>query len=94
MSDIGADVFAEREVVRRAAWSKDDLSDERDDCSLLMPAGRFFLVFGVWLLSQWTYCSVVLGLVNGWQVFLFRLRVTSRKLMVCLLASMLIRNPL
>ena len=37
------------------------------------------------MLSRWTYCSVV---------FLFKLKVTSKKLMVCLLASMVIRSPL
>ena len=49
-----------------AAWSKDALSDERDDSRLLMPAGMFFVVVGGWLLSQWTYCGVVLGFVKGW----------------------------
>ena len=73
-----------------AAWSKDALSNERDDRRLLMPAGRFFVVIGGWLLSRWTYYSVVLGCVKDWEVFLFRLKVT---LMVCLLASMEIRNP-
>ena len=43
------------------AWSNDALSDERDDSRLLMPAG----MFGGWLLSRWTYCSVVLGFVKG-----------------------------
>ena len=32
------------------AWSKDALSDERDDSRLLMPAGMFFVVIGGWLL--------------------------------------------
>ena len=49
-----------------AAWSKDALSDERDDSRLLMPADMFFVVVGGWLLSQWTYCGVVLGFVKGW----------------------------
>ena len=48
-----------------AARSKDALSDERDDSRLLMPAGMFFVVVGGWLLSQWTYCGVVLGFVKG-----------------------------
>ena len=48
-----------------AAWSKDALSDERDDSRLLMPTGMFFVVVGGWLLSQWTYCGVVLGFVKG-----------------------------
>ena len=47
------------------AWSNDALSDERDDSRLLMPAGMFFVVIGGWLLSRWTYCSVVLGFVKG-----------------------------
>ena len=46
------------------AWSSDALS-ERDDSRLLMPAGKFFVVIGGWLLSRWTYCSVVLGFVKG-----------------------------
>ena len=29
-----------------AAWSKDALSDDRDDSRLLMPAGMFFMVIG------------------------------------------------
>ena len=45
------------------AWSNDALSDERDDSHLLMPAGMFFVVIGGWLLSRWTYCSVVVGAV-------------------------------
>ena len=45
-----------------AAWSKDALSD---GSRLLMPAGMFFVVVGGWLLSQWTYCGVVLGFVKG-----------------------------
>ena len=49
-----------------AAWSKDALSDERDDSRLLMPADMFFVVVGGWLLSQWMYCGVVLGFVKGW----------------------------
>lgn len=77
-----------------APWSKDVLSDEREDSRLLMPVGRFFVVFGVRFLSRWTYCSAVLGLLQDWQMFLFRLKVTSRKFMVCLLASMVILNPL
>ena len=36
----------------RAAWSKDVLSEERDDSRLLMPVGMFFVVVGGWLLSQ------------------------------------------
>ena len=32
--------------------------------------------------------------MKSWQVLLFKLKVTSRKLMVCLLASMVIRSPL
>jgi len=36
----------------RAAWSKDALSDDRDDRRLLMLAGMFFVVIGGWLLSQ------------------------------------------
>ena len=47
-----------------AAWSKDTLSDDRDDSRLLIPAGIFFVVMGGWLLSRWTYCSVVFGFVN------------------------------
>ena len=35
-----------------AAWSKDALSDDRDDSRLLMPAGMFFMVIGGWLLSR------------------------------------------
>ena len=38
--------------VSRAAWSKDALSDDRDDSRLLMPAGMFFVVIGGWLLSR------------------------------------------
>ena len=49
-----------------AAWSNDALSDERDDSRLLMPAAKFLVVIGGWLLSRWTYCSVVLGFVKGW----------------------------
>ena len=49
-----------------AAWSKDALSDERDDSLLLKPAGMFFVVVGGWLLSQRTHRSVVLGFVKGW----------------------------
>ena len=48
-----------------AAWSKDALSDDRDDSRLLMPAGMFFVVMGGWLLSRSTYCSEVFGFVNG-----------------------------
>ena len=51
------------------------------------------MVVGGWLLSPWTYCNVVLGFVKGWKVFLFSLKVTSKKRMVCLLASMVIRCP-
>ena len=46
-------------------WLKDALSDERNDSLLLMPAFMLFEVGG-WLLSRWTYCSVVLGFVTGW----------------------------
>ena len=49
-----------------AAWSKDALSDDRDDSRLLIPAGMFFVVMGGWLLSRWTYCSEVFGFLNGW----------------------------
>ena len=45
-----------------AAWSKDALSDNRDDSRLLMPAGMFLVVIGGWLLSRWTYCSEVFRL--------------------------------
>ena len=38
--------------VRCLAWSKDALSDDRDDSRLLMPAGMFFMVIGGWLLSR------------------------------------------
>ena len=48
-----------------AAWSKDALSDDRDDSRLLVPAGMFLVVIGGWLLSRWTYCSEVFGFVNG-----------------------------
>ena len=48
------------------ARSKDALSDERDDSHLLMLTGMFFVVIGGWFLSQWTYSSVVFGLVKGW----------------------------
>ena len=46
-----------------AAWSYEALSDERCEGRLLTPAGMFFVVLGWWLLSRWTYCSVVLGFV-------------------------------
>ena len=78
------------------AWSNDALSDERDDDRLLMPVGIFFVVIGGWLLSRWTDCSVVLGFVKGRWVLLLRFKVTSRKLrqlMICLLASIVIRSP-
>ena len=35
-----------------AAWSKDTLSDDRDDSRLLMPVGMFFMAIGGWLLSR------------------------------------------
>ena len=44
--------FVECFLVWRAAWSKDTLSDDRDDSRLLMPAGMFFMVIGRWLLSR------------------------------------------
>ena len=59
-----------------------------------MPAGIFFVVIGGWLLSRWTYSSSAFGLVNGRYVFWLRLNVTSRKLITCLLASMVMRSPL
>ena len=59
-----------------------------------MPAGMFFVVIGGWLLSRWTHCSEVFGFVNGCKVLWLRLNVTSRKLIICLLASMVMRNPL
>ena len=59
-----------------------------------MPAGVFFVVIGGWLLSRWTYSSSAFGLVNGRYVFWLRLNVTSRKLIICLLASMAMRSPL
>ena len=37
---------------------------------------------------------MVSGFVYGWKVPFFRLRVTSRKLMICLLASIVMRSPL
>ena len=52
-----------------------------------MPAGIFFVAIGGWLLSRWTYSSSAFGLVNGRYVFWLRLNVTSRKLIICLLAS-------
>ena len=58
-----------------------------------MPAGIFFVVIGGWLLSRWTYSSSAFGLVNGRYVFWLRLNVTSRKLIICLLASMVMRSP-
>ena len=60
---------------------------------LLMPAGMSFVVIGAWM-PRWTYRSVVYGFVKGCWVFLFSLKVTSKKLMVCLLASMVIRSSL
>ena len=45
------------------AWSKNALSDERDDSLSFMPAGMFFVVVGGWFLSWWTYFSVSLGVV-------------------------------
>ena len=57
--------FVECFLVWGVAWSNDALSDERDDSRLLMPAGMFFVVIGGWLLSRWTYYSVVLGFVKG-----------------------------
>ena len=59
-----------------------------------MLAGIFFVVIGGWLLSRWTYSSSAFGLVNGPCVFWLRLNVTSRKLIICLLASMVMRSPL
>ena len=50
---------------RGTAWSKDALSEDRDERHLLMLAGMFFVVMGGWLLSQWTHCSSVFGLVKG-----------------------------
>ena len=47
------------------AWSKDALSEDRDERCLLMPAGMFFVVMGGSLLSRWTYCNSVFGLVKG-----------------------------
>ena len=49
-----------------AAWSKDALSDERVESRLFMPAGMFLVIDCGWLLSRWTYRSVVLGFVKGW----------------------------
>ena len=46
------------------AWSKNALSDERDDSLSFMPAGMFFVVVGGWFLSWWTYFSVVLSFVK------------------------------
>ena len=57
--------FVECFLVWGGAWSNDALSDERDDSRLLMPAGMFFVVIGGWLLSRWTYYSVVLRFVKG-----------------------------
>ena len=54
----------------------------------------FFVVMRGWLLSRWKYCSKVFGFVNGWQALWLRLNVTSRKLITCLLASMVMRSPL
>ena len=39
-------------VLQGVAWSKDALSDDKDDSRLLMPAGMFFVVIGGWLLSR------------------------------------------
>ena len=44
--------FVECFLVWRAAWSKDALSDDRDDSRLLMPVGMFFMAIGGWLLSR------------------------------------------
>ena len=46
------------------------------------------------MVALWKYCSKVFGFVNGWQALWLRLNVTSRKLITCLLASMVMRSPL
>ena len=63
------------------------------ECFLVGGRG-LVVVIGGWLLSWWTYCNVVLGFVYGWKVLRLRLNVTSRKLITCLLASMVMRKPL
>jgi len=60
-----ARAFVEGFLVCVMAWSNDALSDNRNDSSLLMPAGVFFVVIGGWLLPRWTNCSVVLGFAKG-----------------------------
>ena len=64
------------------------------DESQMIPAGIFFTMIGGWLLLQWMYCSLVLGFMYGWYVFLVRLNVTSTKFVIYLLASMVIHSPL
>ena len=71
-----------------------DLSDISVERRLFMPAGIFFVIAGGWLLSRWTYCSVVFGFIYGWNVFWVRLSVISRKFTVCLFASIVILSPL
>jgi len=46
-----------------AALSNEAWSNERAESRLLMLAGMFFVVIGGLLLSQFTYCNVVLGFV-------------------------------
>lgn len=57
--------FVECFLVWGDGWSKDALSEDRDERRLLMPARMFFVVMGGWLLSRWTYCNSVFGLVKG-----------------------------
>ena len=44
--------FVECFLVWGTAWSKDALSEDRDERRLLMLVGRFFVVMGGWLLSM------------------------------------------
>ena len=76
------------------ASSKNFWLDEMLVSRLLMLSGMFFSSAGGWLPCRWTYRTLLLGFMKGLEDPLGRSRVTSRKFMVFLFASMVILRPL
>ena len=65
------------------------MSDKR----LLIPAGRFLMMLGRWLLNLFMYIGLSFGFLYGEQTPLVKLRVMSKKFTVLRLVRMVMRRP-
>ena len=66
------------------------LFDDIVDRCLLILSGMFFMMFGGWLLSLWTYKGVLFGFIKGLLTPVLRSIVMSRKSTVFMLPSIVI----